>query len=183
MGTVIVRIFLWFGDIALGVLQGIAEAVDFVMDTDYAGAVAGWRESLSGFAKEKFDLSEAFGKGYDWGKALPEKLGNINPLETLSLDKYQFDVGSMSLPEMADSLEEIADDTGSMKKSLEISEEELKYLRDIAEREVINRFTTAEIKIEMNNNNQISGADDLDGILDALEEKLYEGMTVAAEGV
>lgn len=183
MGTVIVRIFLWFGDIALGVLQGIAEAVDFVMDTDYAGAVAGWRENLSGFAKEKFDLSEAFGKGYDWGKALPEKLGKLNPLENLNLDKYQFDVGRMSLPEVSDPLGDIADDTGSIKKSLEISEEELKYLRDIAEREVINRFTTAEIKVEMHNNNQISGTDDLDGILDALEEKLYEGMIVAAEGV
>lgn len=80
-------------------------------------------------------------------------------------------------------LDDISGDTGSIKKSLEISEEDLKYLRDIAEREVINRFTTAEIKVDMQNYNQVSSSMDLDGIADQLLDVVYDRMTVAAEGV
>ena len=39
---------------------------------------------------------------------------------------------------------------------MDSSEEELKYLRDLAEQEVINRFTAAEIRIEMNSQNTIA---------------------------
>ena len=59
----------------------------------------------------------------------------------------------------------------------------MKYLRDIAEQEAINRFTTAEIKIDMTNNNNINNDMDLDGIVDHLSSKLQEQMEIAAEGV
>lgn len=62
-------------------------------------------------------------------------------------------------------------------------EDNLEYLRDLAERDVINRFTTAEIRVEMNNSNNISSELDLDGVVEALTDKLYEQMQVAAEGV
>ena len=66
---------------------------------------------------------------------------------------------------------------------MDITSEDLKYLRDIAEQEAINRFTTAEIKIEMNNTNQINNEMDLDGMVDHLATKLEEQMEIAAEGV
>jgi hypothetical protein len=48
----------------------------------------------------------------------------------------------------------------------------------------INRFTTAEINIDLGGvTNHVSQNTDLDGIVDYLEEKLYETMQVAAEGV
>lgn len=78
---------------------------------------------------------------------------------------------------------QIADNTASMKDSMELTGEELKYLREIAERDVINRFTTAEIKIDMKNEMAVNGELDLDGVVTKLEEKLYESMVVAAEGV
>ena len=59
----------------------------------------------------------------------------------------------------------------------------MKYLRDIAEQEVINRFTTAEIRIDAPINANIASNMDLDGVVNYLEEKLYETMQVAAEGV
>ena len=40
-----------------------------------------------------------------------------------------------------------AENTQAIKDSLDISSEDLKYLRDLAEQEVINRFTTAELKL------------------------------------
>lgn len=85
--------------------------------------------------------------------------------------------------EMLNNIESTASNTASMKDSMDSSEEELKYLRDLAEQEVINRFTTAEIKVEMNNQNNISSEMDLDGVVTYLEDKLYETMVVAAEGV
>lgn len=76
-----------------------------------------------------------------------------------------------------------ADSTGSMADSMEATEEDLKYLRDLAEQETVNRFTTAEIKVEMTNHNNISDETDLDGVVTYLEEKIYETMEAAAEGV
>ncbi|EPR12340.1 tape measure protein [Ruminiclostridium papyrosolvens] len=76
-----------------------------------------------------------------------------------------------------------AANTGAMKDSMQVSEEDLKYMRDIAEQEVVNKFTTAEIKVDMTNHNNINSNLDLDGIVSYMEQKVYETMSVAAEGV
>lgn len=68
-----------------------------------------------------------------------------------------------------------------MKDSLDVSEESLQYIRDIAEQEVINRFTTAEIKIDMPTNNHISSNMDLDGVTTYLKDGLVEAVQTAAE--
>ncbi len=76
-----------------------------------------------------------------------------------------------------------AGNTKKMAESMDMAEEDLKYLRDLAEREVINRFTTAEIKVDMSGmSNNINNEMDLDGVVSYLEEKVYETMTIAAEG-
>jgi tape measure domain-containing protein len=76
-----------------------------------------------------------------------------------------------------------AANTGSMKDSMAASEESLQYIRDMAEQEVINRFTTAEIKIDMPVTATINNEMDLDGIVTYLGEQLEETMNVCAEGV
>lgn len=78
---------------------------------------------------------------------------------------------------------DIEANTAAMRDSMETSEEELKYMRDLAERDTINRFTTAEIKVEMPVNASINSELDLDGIVAHLEDKVYETMVIAAEGV
>lgn len=76
-----------------------------------------------------------------------------------------------------------ANNTGAIKDSVTASQEDLQYLRDIAEAEVINRYTTNEIKIEMTNNNNINSEMDLDGVIDYLTNGVNEAMEKAAEGV
>ena len=70
-----------------------------------------------------------------------------------------------------------------MADALDITSEDIKYLRDIAERDVVNRFTTAEIKVEMTNNNTVTSDRDLDGISEYLRVKIEDEMNAAAEGV
>ena len=76
-----------------------------------------------------------------------------------------------------------AANTAAMRDSMDTLTDSLEYMIDIAEREAINRYTTAEIHVDMTNNNNISGTNDIDGIVDALSEKVYEAMLVSAEGV
>lgn len=80
-------------------------------------------------------------------------------------------------------MDDIAGNTGSMAESMELSGEDLQYLRDIAEQEAINRFTTAEIKIEQTNHNQINSGMDLDGIVSGLDDALGEAIEIMTEGV
>lgn len=78
----------------------------------------------------------------------------------------------------------IADSSAATAGALTDSTEDLAYLRDIAEQEAINRFTTAEVKIDYSGmTNRIDSNMDLDGVISALTDGFTEGLTVAAEGV
>ena len=72
---------------------------------------------------------------------------------------------------------------GNTKQNADLGDEDLKYLRDIAERDAINRFTTAEIHIEQHNENHISSKLDLDGIINSLAAGTREAVEESAEGV
>lgn len=148
-----------------------------------------WRAEDLGL--KYLDIGKAWDSGYKQGEKWENKLGDmfgkLTDIEGMKTrEGFKSPVGDeteLAYGDMMSSLGNIDANTGKMADSMEISEEDLKYMRDIAEREVINRFTTAEIKIDMTNNNNISSDQDLDGIVNYLEEKLYEGMVTAAEGV
>ncbi|HEK4983721.1 TPA: hypothetical protein SOL72_003865, partial [Clostridioides difficile] len=87
------------------------------------------------------------------------------------------------LSDAAKGAKDTAGNTAKMAKTMDKSQEDLKYLRDIAEQETINRFTGVNIKIDMNNTNNISKDADVDGIVNVLTEKLNDAMVVSAEGI
>ena len=87
------------------------------------------------------------------------------------------------LEEMNSNLDNISNNTDDISDSLEISEENLKYLRDLAEQEAVNRFTTAEITIEQNNTNNIKSEMDLDGVISGMTDAVNEAINIATEGV
>ena len=75
-----------------------------------------------------------------------------------------------------------AANTGAAADALSTSTEELEYLRDIAERDAINRFTTAEVRIDMTGmTNRIEGGADLDGVISTLTDGFTEALLTAAE--
>ena len=80
-------------------------------------------------------------------------------------------------------VDDIAANTGAMADAMDISGEELKYLRDLAEQESVNRFTTAEIHLEQTNYNTIQKDMDLDGVVSNLTGLMEEAIDISAEGV
>lgn len=140
--------------------DGIAGKIGSALDFDL-GALGLGAESGSGAGLGGLDLSGL-------GGGLGDSLGGIND----------------ALGGIGDSAGKTAGNTGSMAEALDVSSEQLEYLRDIAERDAINRFTTAEVKIDMTGmTNRIDGSMDLDGVLNTLTEGFAAALATAAEGV
>lgn len=125
--------------------------------------------------------SDAFKAGASWGDGVADKVsGFFSGGDGSSLDA--FNLGS-TLDGVYGNTGDTAGNTAQMADSLSATEEDLKYLRDIAERETINRFTTAEITIEQTNNNNISSDMDIDGVMEKWNTDFTEILETAAEGV
>lgn len=90
---------------------------------------------------------------------------------------------SLDGSQMGEDVATTAENTGKAADALSVTNEDLKYMKDLAERDVVNRFTTAEIKVDMTNNNNINGNMDLDGMVEYLVVGVNEAMEKAAEGV
>ncbi len=144
---------------------------------DKAKESMGWEDVVE--YKEKIELQDAYAKGYAFGEKLEKKVANMfKNGDNKDKTGYEDLLNSLN-----NNMNTTAENTGSIKNSLDVTEEDLKYLRDIAERETINRFTTAEIKVDFTSNNNINSELDIDGIVDSLGEKLEERLAVVAEGV
>lgn len=197
----IVRLFSNMADSILGILQGVAKAMDAIFGSNLADSVKGWRSSLetmvtdlvgeaeikiprmdtSKLYLDRFDYGAAYNTGYEFGSGLEDKVSGAFKMDGL-MDTSAFGVGDI-LDGIGGSGLETAANTAKMADSLDVSQEDLRYLRDLAEQETVNRFTTAEIKVEMSNINHINSEMDLDGVVTYLEEMVEETMNVAAEGV
>lgn len=104
--------------------------------------------------------------------------------ETKGVQSVQLDQGLEGLGTIPDDVGAIKGSTADVASAIDRTVEELKYLRDIAEQEVINRFTTAEIKIDMTGmTNNLESNMDLDGMISEFTDKLVEAVNSAAEGV
>ena len=85
---------------------------------------------------------------------------------------------------VAGNLDSIAEDTGGIKDAMDITEEDLKYLRDIAEQEAVNRYTVAEVNIDQSGmQNTIKNGNDLDGFMSGLTDSVNEAIDSITEGV
>lgn len=109
---------------------------------------------------------------------------NQRRAETLA--KLQSNAGkdnSLNWQQMITNTGNTAASTAKTADAVSKTSEDLKWLRDIAERQAVNRFTTAEIKVDMGGiRNTVNSNMDLDGMVSYLEDTLTERMNAIAEG-
>ena len=208
----IIHLFGDLADNVLGILESIAKAIDKVFGSNLASAVQGWRSGLDGkieatankygngsyekivdnlnlssesLGLKRWSYSDAYNTGYSWGEGAEESISNVfgGSGGFGSGGTGLGGLGGYDASQIPSNIADIAGNTGSMADSMDITSEDLKYLRDIAETEAVNRFTTAEIRVEMTNNNNVSSDMDLDGIVNYLANGVNEAMERAAEGV
>lgn len=132
---------------------------------------------------------DAFNAGAAWGDGIADKVSNFSLSDVFGQTDIP-NVGdytsgfndAIANSGVGDSIGNIDDNTGKIKDSLDVTEEDLKYLRDIAEQESINRFTTAEVTINQTNNNNVSSDTDLDGFITALDDAMGEAIDEVTNG-
>ena len=193
VANLIGQIIGWF----LNLGKVVTTIIDAIFGTDFTAGLESLQNTVTAWGKNdsaitldksaptidyRFEYGSAWDSGYSFGQGIEDKVGSLfsytpedytgTGLDNFMLDGLGNDVGA------------IADNTSGMAGALEVSGEELKYLRDIAERDAINRFTTAEVKIDMTGmTNKIDGSMDLDGVIRELTDGFSEALVTAAEGV
>ena len=199
----IIYLFQSMADSVLAILQKIASAIDFVFGSNMSDTVQSWRNGLKGKADElvakyapnenyqavmndlnlsvdglglkRIKYKDAWSAGYNTGDSIFDNmLGNFGA----------GDNGAMGSGIYNSALNDIVANTGDTADNTSKSIEELSYLRDIAERDAINRFTTAEVHVDLGGvTNNVAANTDLDGIISYLTDGVAEALTTASEGV
>ena len=139
-------------------------------------------------------VSDAFNAGANWGdgvaSGVSDAVSGLFDFDLGAATDYGTGLGTGSnygdfaMDDLLGNTGQTAANTGAAADALSTSTEELEYLRDIAERDAINRFTTAEVRIDMTGmTNRIEGGADLDGVISTLTDGFTEALLTAAEGV
>lgn len=189
VANLIGQIIGWF----LNLGKVVTTIIDAIFGTNWTAGLESLQSSVTAWGKNenaitldknaptidyRFEYGDAWAAGNDFGKGIDAKIGGMFNTGGLG-DGSGFDLG-----DIAAYTGETADNTGKTADALAVTEEQLEYLRDIAERDAINRFTTAEVKIDMTGmTNKIDGSADIDGIITELTDGFTEALVTAAEGV
>ena len=176
----------------VAVEQKQAPQFDYAGFIDPSGAMKSVMDGSEKLANGKFkDLGESFNKGKDDTR---KGLDGI----TDTFNEYKDKLTGKDMPAGNDGSgkdkpgggggkdpnnKKTADNTKKMADKMDGMDEDMKYLRDIAEKEYVNKFTTAEVKIDMTNYNDISEQVDAEDFMDRLGERIAEHVHTAAEGV
>lgn len=159
---------------------------------DYQSISDAFNEGFTTFDAFQDDwASDAFNAGAAWGDGIADKVSNFSLSDVFGQTDIP-NVGdytsgfndAIANSGVGDSIGNIDDNTSKIKDSLDVTEEDLKYLRDIAEQEAINRFTTAEINVDMSGmQNTVNSGDDIDGFMTKLTDSVNEAVDNMTEGV
>ena len=183
----------------LNLLSTLAQAIDSIFGTNLVGGINGWIDKVNGWAdsvgngkyKEEVDKinpadyylkHKSYSDAYKWGYNKGSNLFSGNSGKGLA-DMGNYNKLLQDAAKTAGNTGNTAGNTSKIANAVESSAEDLRYLRDIAERETINRFTTAAINIEQNNTNQINSELDVDGIVSRVAEGVAEAIEQIPEGV
>lgn len=152
---------------------------------DYASVPAAFSKGVKTYdTYQKGWVNDAYTAGAAWGDGVTSKIKNTLSSKATNIpnaNNYPNALASSNAATAANTAD-TAKNTAKTANTLSASSEDLKYLRDIADREYVNKFTTAQIKVEMINHNNVNNDMDLDGMAEHLRSKIEEEMNAAAEG-
>lgn len=198
VANLIGQIISWF--LSLG--KVVTQIIDAIFGSDWTGGLEKLQGQVTSWGKSenhltidrsaptidyRFGMINAYKTGDSFGKGIDNKISGF-------FDKNKKDPGDDNFKDLLDdvynnsalsndNLNNIANDTSSISDSMDIAEEDLQYMRDLAEQEAINRFTTADLRVEFTANNSINSNLDIDGVCDYMANRTAEQLALVAEGV
>ena len=183
VANLIGQIIGWFLDLG----KVVTTIIDAIFGTDWTSGLEGLRQNVIAWGKnenaitvehsapqlERIEYGDAWDAGYNLGQGIEQSIG-----DTLG-------IGGMggTFDAMSSGISEVARNTEKMADAMSIAEEDLKYMRDIAEQKAINRFTFADVSVQMTNHNNVNSEVDLDGVANHVFDVLYEQSQMLASGV
>lgn len=186
VANLIGQIIGWF----LNLGKVVTTIIDAIFGTNWTAGLESLQDTVTSWGKnenaitldyeppqlDRIQYSDAWNTGYDFGVGIENKVTDF-----FSFDSSGFDY-SGALTDTAGNTADTAANTAKAANALDIAQEDLAYMKDIAERESINRYTTAEIVIHQNNENHIGSDLDLDGIMTGMTERIIEEVNISADG-
>lgn len=190
------KLFANWAESIINIIRSVASAIDKVFGSNLAGALDSFKSTIHGWVGEMpkgyvvqkqlemTGLEEAFAKGYEVGESLKAKFDLTAGIP--SFEEMMNNAKMPQIPELSDigkNAKKTADNTRGIKEELSAGDEELKWMRDIAAAEAVNRYSARNIHIEMQNTfGDIKETADVDGIIRKITEDLQESLSMEAEG-
>lgn len=198
-----------FCETALNMLSALASALDAIFDTDYVSTINGWIDNVNGWADsvgngkyqeevqkinpqdyymDRKSYSGAYRWGYNKGSsaadAVKSKFNSGIGTKAASLGSSKA-TGGGGTGNIGKGVNNIDKNTSKINDAVQSSSEDLKLIRQLAERAAINKITTTNVKVDMTGmTNQINDKDrDIDGFINTFTKKVEEAFLSSAEGV
>lgn len=132
---------------------------------------------------------DSYNSGYKFGEGLSNKVKgtlddftNFDFTKDQNVDKAKDFTSKLEKGKLGSNAAATAKNTDKMSKSLAVTAENIKYLRDFATEKSINRYTSTTVRVEMHNQNTISSDQDIDGVVNRLKSRIQEEFDSSGEG-
>lgn len=186
VANLIGNVIAWF----MSLVKVVTTIIDSIFGTDWTTELTSLQNDVLSWGKtensitisrdapqiNRFDLTDAYNLGASAGDNLWASIKN----------KFSFEneFENSALTETANYTASIDQNISDISDTVSTSsDEELEWLRKIAEREVINKFTTAEIKLDFQSSATITSDMDIDGFINTFTDEIKEAVVTSAESV
>lgn len=202
----IVGLIADMADFVLSTLQNIASVIDTIFGSNLASIVSGWRDNVTQLADNfgadqnieyvakwnaddmklsRKSYSSAWDKGYSTGSNLSDAFSNIGLADTSYDATSVYNTsGSEWNTDAISGIDdtETGENTSAIASNTSKSADSLKWLRELAEQEHIDKYTTAEVVVNFTSNANVTSTQDADSVFSEFSEKLQEAMMKTRAG-
>ena len=187
VANLIGNIISWF--LSLG--KVVTTIIDAIFGTDWTAGLSSLQNDVLSWGKTensvtisrdaplieyRMNMTEA----YNWGAEKGDSFWSGVK------DKFSFEneLENSALSEITDYTASVAGTTSDIADTVSASsDDELEWLRKLAERETVNKFTTAEIKLDFSSSATLNSDIDIDGYINTFTTELQEVLVSTAEGL